>query len=271
MRNRQTRFPGAILIAALTFAAGAYAQTVDHPATIEGHPNFNGVWQTINSANWNLEAHSAEPLSEFWQMGAIAAIPAGQSVVKEGTIPYLPAAMEQRELNKANWPKEDNEAKCYMLGIPRYMYHNMPFQIFQSDGDMLMVYPFAAGNRTIWMSDDTEPPVDSWMGKSRGHWDGEDLVVVTTGQYGKWLDRAGNFASDKLTVTERFKLLDPNHIWYEATMEDPETYSAPWTIEMPLYRLVNDNAEVLEHKCVPFADMLLYSDLVLEEDDESEQ
>ena len=231
---------------------------------------MNGVWQAINSAYWNLEAHSAEPLPDFWQMGAIAAIPAGQSVVKEGEIPYLPAAKQQRELNKANWPKEDNESKCYMLGIPRYMYHNMPFQIFKSNGDMLMVYPFAAGNRTIWMNDDTEPPVDSWMGKSSGHWDGEELVVVTTGQYGKWLDRAGNFASEQLKVTERFKLLDPNHIWYQATMEDPATYSAPWTIEMPLYRLVNDNAQVLEHKCVPFADMLLYSDLILEQD-ESQQ
>ena len=150
-----------------------------------------------------------------------------------------------------------------MLGVPRVTYHNFPFQIFQGDGDLLMVYPFAATNRVIYMKDHSEPPVDSWMGRSNGRWEGDVLVVTTTGSNDQtWLDRAGNHHSNKLKVTERFTLLGPNHIRYEATLDDPLTYSRPWTIEMPLYRLIEENAQLLEHKCVPFTDMLLYHDLL---------
>jgi hypothetical protein len=263
MRNR---FIGAIVtaVAIMLAASGAGAQDLDRPERVDGRPNLNGVWKAINSANWNLEGHSAEGLDEVWQLGAIGAVPAGQSVVRGGgPIPYLPDALATRDANGANWPAQDPEAKCYMLGVPRVTYHDMPFQIFQGNADLLMVYPFAAANRVIYMNDDSELPIDSWMGKSGGTWDGDVLVVRTTNSNGQtWLDRAGNHHSSQLVVTERFTLLGPNHIWYEATLEDPLTYSEPWTIEMPLYRLIEDNAQLLEHKCVPFADMLLYSDLI---------
>ena len=264
MRNR---FICAILTAAaiLLTAGAAQAQPqLARPDRILGHPNFNGVWQALNTAYWNLESHSTEGFpKEFWQLGAIATIPAGQSVVRGGTIPYLPEALAKRNENRAKWPTADPEAKCYMLGVPRVTYHNFPFEIFQGDGDLLMVYPFAATNRVIYLKDHSEPPVDSWMGRSSGTWEGDALVVTTTGlNADTWLDRAGNHHSNKLKVTERFTLLDPNHIGYEATLEDPLTYSRPWTIEMPLYRLIDRNAQILEHKCVPFTDMLLYHDLL---------
>jgi hypothetical protein len=253
--------------AAIVLAVGAArAQSQpDRPARIDGRPNFNGIWQALNTAYWNLESHSAEALNdEFAQLGAIAAIPAGRSVVRGGTIPYKPEALARRNENRAQWPASDPEARCYMLGVPRVTYHNMPFQIFQAGGDdLLMVYPFAAGNRVIYMKDHSELPVDSWMGKSNGQWDGDVLVVTTKWQNGQsWLDRAGNHASSQLTVTERFRLLDPSHIAYEATLDDPQTYTRPWTIEMPLYRLIDSQAQLLEHKCVPFADRLLYRDLL---------
>ena len=261
------RFIRTIVTAAtVLFAAStAHAQKPDRPATISGHPNLNGIWQALNTAYWNLEGHSVEGFSkEFWQLGAIAVIPAGQSVLKEGgTIPYLPEALKKRDENRSQWPMADPEAKCYMLGVPRVTYQNLPFQIFQGDGDLLMVYPFAATNRVIYMKDHSEAPVDSWMGKSDGTWERDVLVVTTTAQNGKsWLDRAGNFAGNQLKVTERFKLLDANHISYEATLEDPKTFSRPWTIEMPLYRLIDNQAQLLELKCVPFADPLLYHDLL---------
>jgi hypothetical protein len=253
----------------ILFACGAApAQQLNRPATIAGHPNFNGIWQALNTAYWNLESHSVEAFgkdrNEFWQLGAIASIPAGKSVLHGGgTIPYLPEALKKRNENRSHWPEADPEAKCYMLGVPRVTYQNFPFQIFQSDGDLLMVYPFAATNRIIYMKDHSDLPVDSWMGKSSGTWEGDVLVVTTTSQNGQsWLDRAGNFASNQLKVTERFKLLDANHISYEATLEDPRTFARPWTIEMPLYRIIDDNAQLLEHKCVPFTDMLLYHDLL---------
>jgi hypothetical protein len=241
-------------------------QQPQRPATIGGHPNFNGIWQTLNTAYWNLEAHSAQGLDDFWGLGAIAAVPAGKSVIKgDGKIPYLPKALEQRDKNRAQWPASDPEARCFMLGVPRVTYHDMPFQIIQGGGnaDLLMVYPFDATNRVIHMTDHSEPPVDTWMGKSDGAWEGNVLVVTTTGQNEKsQFDRAGNFHSNQLKVTERFTLLDSSHIRYQATLEDPKTFSRPWTIEMPLYRLIDDNAQILEHKCVPFADKLLYSDLM---------
>src|SRR5690606_31989699 len=114
--------------AAMMWSAGAAgAQELDRPERILDRPNLNGIWQAINAANWNLEGHSAEQLEEFWQLGAIGAVPAGQSVVREGRIPYLPEALEKRNENGASWPEADPEAKCYMLGIPRATYHSFPF------------------------------------------------------------------------------------------------------------------------------------------------
>jgi hypothetical protein len=263
----RNRFLHTIVTAAVIALAGgtAHAQQPNRAATISGHPNLNGIWQPLNTAYWNLEAHSIEGLSkDFWRLGAIAVIPAGQSVLKGGgAIPYLPEALKKRDENKSKWPDADPEARCYMPGIPRATYQNFPFQIFQADGDLLMVYPFAATNRIIYMKDHSDLPVDSWMGKSNGTWEGNVLVVTTTSQNGQtWLDRAGNFATNQLKVTERFRLLDSSHIMYEATLEDPQTFSKPWTIEMPLYRVIDNNAQLLEHKCVPFTDNLLYHDLL---------
>jgi hypothetical protein len=253
-----------VAAAAIALTCGvAQAQQLERPETMLGHPNFNGIWQAMNTAYWNLEAHPAElPKGPSWRLGAMGAIPAGKGVVRGGKIPYLPEALAKRDEHRAGWPESDPEAKCFMLGVPRVTYHNFPFQIFQGDGDFQMVYPFAGATRIINMSDHSPPPVDTYMGKSDGVWEGDTLAVTTTGSNGQaWLDRAGNYASNRLKVTERFKLLGPNHLWYEATLEDPATYSAPWTIEMPLYRMVDDGAQLLEHKCVPFAEPLMYKDL----------
>jgi len=254
--------PTATAIVLVVVSAHAQGQ-LDRPARLTGHPNFGGIWQALNTARWNLESHTAEALDDFWQLGAIASIPAGRSVVRGGTIPYKPEALARRNDNRAKWPGADPEARCYMLGVPRVTYHDLPFQIFQGEGDLLMVYPFAAANRVIYMKDVSELPVDSWMGKSMGKWEGDVLVITTKWQNGQsWLDRAGNFASSQLTVTERFTLQGPNHIRYEATLDDPQTYTRPWTIEMPLYRLIDQQAQLFEHKCVTFTDRLLYQDLI---------
>jgi hypothetical protein len=268
-RRTAKRFSTAFAIgAAFTFAAWlapANAQQAKNanPAKIAGHPNMNGVWQAINSAYWNLEDHSASGLSQFWQLGAIAAIPAGQTVIDgDGKIPYLPAALAKRDENRAGWPKTDPEAKCYMPGIPRATYMPYPFRIVQGDGDILFVYEFASANRIVHMSKHEEPPVDSWMGWSNGHWDGDTLVIEVTGNNDQtWFDRAGNYHGSMLKVTERYTLKDPDHLQYEATIEDPETFSRPWKISMPLYKRIEPNAQLLEFKCVEFSEELLYGDL----------
>jgi hypothetical protein len=253
----------AITVAAWLAPAHAQQAKANNPAKIAGHPNMNGVWQAINSAYWNLEDHSASGLSQFWQLGAIAAIPAGQTVIDgDGKIPYLPAALAKRDENRAGWPKTDPEAKCYMPGIPRATYMPYPFRIVQGDGDILFVYEFASANRIVHMSKHEEPPVDSWMGWSNGHWDGDTLVIEVTGNNDQtWFDRAGNYHGGMLKVTERYTLKDPEHLQYEATIEDPETFSRPWKISMPLYKRIEPNAQLLEFKCVEFSEELLYGDL----------
>jgi hypothetical protein len=230
---------------------------------LDGRPNLNGVWQAIGTAHWNLEAHSAAGLSDFWQLGAIAAVPAGQSYVEGGTIPYLPAALAKREELRAGWPKTDPEAKCYMPGIPRATYMPFPFQIVQGDGDLIFVYEFASANRFVHMANHEEPPVDSWMGWSNGHWEDDTLVIEVTGQNDQtWFDRAGNHHSASMKVIERYTMVTPNHLHYEATIDDPETFSRPWKISMPLYRRLDENVQLLEFKCVEFSEELLYGDLV---------
>src|SRR5215204_186114 len=188
--------------------AGRGAAATPRPDRIAGKPNFNGVWQALGNAYWNLEDHSASGLNQFWQLGAIAAIPAGQSVVEGGTIPYLPAALKKRQENMAGWPKSDPEAKCYMPGIPRATYMPYPFQIVQGQKDILFVYEYASSNRIVHMSNHTEAPVDSWMGWSNGKWEGDTLVIEAKGFNDlSWFDRAGNHHTEALTVTERYSIM----------------------------------------------------------------
>ncbi len=251
------------MVAAVSVTPSALqAKDMKQPATIGGHPNLNGIWEVMNGADWNLEAHSATQLKDFWRLGAFGAIPAGQSVVEGGTIPYKPGALKKREENEAGWPKSDPEANCYLPGIPRATYMPYPFQIIQGTGNILMVYAYASANREINMNKVREPQIDTWMGISNGHWDGDTLVVTTTGFNDKtWLDRAGNYHSPAMKVTERFKLMDKTHIEYTATVEDPNVFTKPWTIKMPLYKHVEKNAELLDFKCVPFTEKLIYGDL----------
>ena len=248
------------------YMAGAAAQV--QPERIEGRPNLNGVWQALGTAHWNLEGHSAEALPEFWQLGAIGAVPPGRSVVEGGKIPYLPEAIGKRDENKAGWPANDPEAKCYQPGIPRATYLPYPFRIVQGVGNILFAYEFASANRVVHMGEHVESPIESYMGWSNGRWEGDTLVIEVTDFNGlTWLDRAGNHHSNALEVTERYTLQGDNHIDYTATIEDPNTFSRPWTISMPLYRRVEDHAQVLEYKCVEFAEELIYGHLKKVEED----
>jgi hypothetical protein len=226
----------------------------------DGHADLSGIWEALNTANWDLEDHSAQA-GPLWQTGAIGAEPAGQGVVEGGAIPYLPAALAQKKANFDKRRSSDPEAKCYMPGIPRANYMPYPFQIVQSPQGILFVYEFASANRLVNMGKPVEAVADSWMGTNNGHWEGDTLVVDVTGFNGlAWFDRAGNFASDQLHVIERFTRTDRDHLRYEAIIEDPSVFSRPWTISMPLYRRVDKNAQILEFKCVEFAEELLYGE-----------
>lgn len=267
--------------AALAFAGAGGAQAQE-PAMLGGHPNLNGVWQTINTANWDLEPHSAgEAPAAAREIGAIGAIPPGLGVVVGGKIPYKPDALKKRDELRKSAPQNDPEAACYLPGIPRATYMNFPFQIIQAnDGDMLMAYEYDSANRVIHMGPVGTPPIDTWMGTSYGHWEGNTLVVTTLSENpgnviapgGKdspgvtWLDRSGNYLTGTATIVEKFTLKDKDHIDYEAEIDDPSIYTHKWTIKMPLYRRVEDNAQILEFNCVPFSELLLLGDLLEKND-----
>jgi len=112
------------------------------------------------------------------------------------------------------------------------------------------------------MKNKEQSPLDHWMGWSRGRWDGDTLVVdVTNFNDRTWFDTAGNYHSDALHVVERYTPSGPDHLLYEATLEDPNVFIRPWKIRMPLYRHVEPNAELVEFKCVEFAEELMYGHL----------
>jgi hypothetical protein len=259
----KTIFRVAIVIA-LVSALCVVAAAADYkaPPTPDGNPDLNGIWQALGSAHWNIEGHSAE-MGPVVKMGALGAIPGGLGIVEGGEIPYKPEALAVRNENKEHWLERDPVVKCYMPGIPRANYMPFPFQIVQTPEHVLIAYEFASASRVVYMNrPDFEAPVDSWMGHSIGKWDGESLVIDVTALIDQtWLDSAGNHHSDQLHVVERYTAMGPNLLMYEATIEDPNIYTRPWKISMPLYRRVEKNAQLLEFKCVEFAEELMYGHL----------
>jgi len=250
------------LFAAALLTAMAAAQTpYKAPRTADGKPDLNGIWQALNTANWDIQGHAAAP-GAMPQLGAIGAIPAGLGVVVGDEIPYLPEAATKQKQNLANRWTADPEIKCYLPGVPRATYMPFPFQIVQSAKTILFSYEYASAMRTINIDSKKEAPIDSWMGWSNGHWEGETLVVDVTGLNDQtWFDRAGNFHSDALHVIERYTPRSPDTMSYEATIEDPKVFSRPWKMSMILYRHLEPNARLLEFKCVEFVEELMYGPL----------
>jgi hypothetical protein len=247
----------AIVFPAAGQAQGAYKA----PRTADGKPDLNGVWQALNTANWDIQDHAARS-GPVAALGAAFSIPAGQGVVEGNDLPYQPWAAKKKQENGDAWLKLDPEVKCYMPGVPRATYMPFPFQIVQTPANILMAYEFASASRIIRMNSKTESPTDSWMGWSRGRWEGETLVVdVTSLNEDTWFDRAGNFHSDALHVVERYTRVSPDAMTYEATIEDPKVFTRSWKMRMPLYRRLEKDVKVLEYKCVEFAEELLYGHL----------
>ena len=248
-------------IALALFATESRAQVNQIRRTADGKADFNGIWQALNTANWNLQDHPAGP-GAVVSLGAAGAVPPGRGVVEGNEIPYLPEAAAQRKQNFANRLTADPEIKCYLPGVPRAIYLPYPFQIVQTPKFVLMAYEYAGATRTIYLDSAPPSPDDSWMGHSVGHYEGDTLVVDVTSQNDRtWLDRSGNFHSDALHVVERYTPLTPDALTYEATIEDPKVFSRPWTMSMPLYRRLDKKVQLLEFKCVEFVEELMYGHL----------
>ena len=193
----------------------------------------------MNSANFNIQDHSAS-----------LGVPAGMGIVEGNELPYLPAALTIRQANYRERYRSDPETKCYMVGTPRIMYMPFPLQIVQTRDQINIISEYVHTPRTLRFNSE-HPDGPEWiMGDSRAHWDGDTLVVdVANFSDGNWLDRSGNYTTDGLHIVERYTRIDPDHIQYEATIEDPNIYSRPWKISFPLYRRIEPNAQLLEYEC----------------------
>ena len=259
-----------VSILAVTAAAQAPTYKAERLAGTD-RPNLHGLWQALTEANWDIQAHAAQPGPP--QFGALYAEPAGPGIVEGNEIPYQPWAMAKK---KENFEKRltrvntdgvrleplDPEAKCYLPGVPRANYMPFPFEIIQGDKKILVAYEFASASRLITLDKAGPAPVESYMGWSNGRWDDDTLVVDVTGLNDKtWFDRAGNFHSDALHVVERWTPAGPDVLQYEATIEDPKVFTRPWKMSFPLYRRLDRNAQFLEFKCVPFSEELVYGHL----------
>lgn len=243
------------------------------PRTADDKPDLNGIWQAFTTANWDLEAHGAAPGPRPDLLGAWGAQPGGLSVIEGGVIPYQPWALERRQANfdsrtivsvpgdGVDPPLGDPELKCWMPGVPRSIYMPYPLQIVQTPDAILITHEFNGTSRIVRMNWPEESPVDNtfFMGWSRGRWDGDTLVIDVVGlNENNRLDRAGNFYSAAAHIVERLTAVSPYHLIYEATIEDAAVYTRPWKIRFPLYRRMEQNVQLMEFKCQPFVEELLY-------------
>ena len=284
MRQRYGR-TAAGMLAAAGLAAAACQPAMDDAGQSSGAPRLegtmqpaiHGVWQAFNEIEYNIEGQAAQPAmvlhagapnggpvphAPVLALGALGGVPPSLGAVVGGTIPYRPEALARRDENRANALTRDPVVKCLMPGVPRATYLGYPFQITQGAEKIMIAYGFSNAGRTIHLDEVDAPGIDSWMGHSVGRWEGDTLVVEVTELIDQtWLDRSGNYHSSAMTVTERYTPITPHHIEYEATIDDPEVFTEPWTIALPLYKRMEEHAQVLEYRCVEMVEELIYGHL----------
>ena len=230
----------AFVVVFLIGASSSHAAAQAMRRTADGKPDLSGVWQVLNAAAWDIQDHAAS-----------LGVPAGAGVVDGNDIPYQPWARAKKDENFKNRETEDPETKCFLPGVPRITYMPYPFEIVQTPTQIALLYEYVHATRNVFMnSGHLEGPIDWFMGDSRGHWEGDTLVIDVTDLGDQtWFDRAGNFHSDALHVIERYTPITPDHIQYEVTIDDPKVFTRLWKMSMPLYRRKEPNVRVLEYEC----------------------
>jgi hypothetical protein len=278
----------AIAVSAAAATAGIFALVTQRPSRaapaapvdtigrVAGKPDFSGIWEANNTANWDLLTHNARPMvaqpgllpnsvvlaAPVVALGSLGWVPGGTGIVEGEEIPYKPWAAARKKENQEHWIDRDPEIKCFQPGTPRAMYMPHPFQIIQDTTKIQMIFEYANAQRTIHLNKMEPYPNVLWMGYSVAHWEGDTLVVnVSNFTDGTWFDRAGDFHSDALKVTERYSLQSKDVIHYEATIDDPQVFTRPWKISMPIYRRLDPNAELTDFRCVEMVEETLYGNL----------
>ncbi len=213
----------------------------------DGKPDMQGYWATRNFFSaFDLEEHKEASFQ----------VPAGKGVVvdpPDGKIPYQPWAAAKKKDLVEHHLAEDPQAHCFLSGVPRQMYTPFGFQVLQPEGSVVFFYEAFHAYRIIPLDGKPHPgsSIKLFEGDSRGRWEGDTLVVDVTNLNDKtWFDMEGNFHSDAMHVVERYTPVDANTIHYEATIDDPKVFTAPWKIAFALGRNPDPNYENLEYACV---------------------
>jgi hypothetical protein len=235
------RLAAALLCSAVSVAGQSKGYAP--PRTADGKPDLQGIWQVRNTAASALEDH-----------GASEGIAPGRGVIvdpPDGKIPYQEWAAQKRRENYQNRASADPLGKCFLAGVPRITYLPFPFQIFQTPQFVAVAYEYDHTGRTIFLNGSKHlDDIDFWMGDSRGHWEGDTLVVdVANINNQTWFDLAGDFHSEDMKLTERYTRTGPDTIQYEVAIQDPKVFTRPWKISMPLYRHTEKDFQLYEYEC----------------------
>jgi hypothetical protein len=242
---KQTTFGGCPLAAALFYPCAM--EKMGHfspPRTVDGLPDLSGFWS---------RAVTTEDIHERSEMVGQSAQPSLIVVPTDGRIPYLPWAVTQKQINARTYISP--LAFCEVPGIPRSSFQYGKWQVLIGPNAVVFVGEGASTQLARVIRTDNTPHVGTsiklWMGDSVGHWDGNTLVVDVTNLNGKtWVDSAGDFETANVHVVERFALLDADTMFYAATVDDPTTYAAPWTISFPIPRYRGEpDPEIWEAAC----------------------
>ena len=220
----------------------AKAKTYDPPRTPDGKPDLQGIWRGATGGTANIEAH---PMTFDTDADPTMVVDP-----PDGKIPYQPWADAQRKVNVEKYIEP--AVPCFPASVPRSMYMPTGFQIVQRPDQIVVILERAHYYRSIRL--DGTPHVGStvllWQGDSRGHWEGNTLVIDVTNQNAQnWFDQLGNFFSDTAHMVERITPVDANTMDYEVRIEDPNVYTRPWTMAFPLRRNMQKGYEQWEEAC----------------------
>jgi hypothetical protein len=235
-----------VLVALFLFAAAAHAQwlkypTPEVPRTPDGKPNL--------AAPAPKNADGKPDLSGVWvtQPGYTRDI---AKDLKPGEVSFQPWAETLYKHRVSNEGKEDPQAYCVLSGVPRENVVPYPLKILNSKGVMVILYEALHSYRQIFMDGRALPkdPNPAWMGYSIGHWEGDTLVVQSSGfEENNWLDNNGHPGTEALRLTERFHRKDFGHIDLQMIIDDPKAYTKPWTVNLQF--IAAPDTELIEYVC----------------------
>lgn len=233
-----------LIIAAL--AASAFAQWPQRqrpgvPRLADGKPNM--------AAPAPKTADGKPDITGIWQPSGVSVVNIARDL-KPGEVSFTPWAEPIYKERQDTQGKGDPQAYCVLSGVPREDFVPYPFKILYTDGMVVILYEALHSYRQIFMDGRALPknPQPTWMGYSVGRWDGDTLVVDSSGfTNDSWLDNGGHPGTESMHVTERFRRTDFGHMEIAITIEDPKAYTKPWTVMDKLTLHADD--ELIEYVC----------------------